>query len=221
MKGAIFDLDGTLIDSMGVWDKIGRDFLAARGIKAPDDLSRVVKNLSFDEVAAYYIREFALPDSATQLMAIWNAMAYREYAENIELKPGVRPYLIMLKENHIKTAIATATDRELTEAVLRRHRLREFFQAIVTVADIGKGKEHPDIFLLAAQKLQVRPQECIVFEDCLHAVAGAKQAGMKVWAVYDPASAHERPEMERIADGYIQGFAADLPALRKIWSNNI
>lgn len=214
MKAAIFDLDGTLIDSMEVWDKIGRDFLATRGIKAPDDLNRIVKNLSFNETAGYYIRRFSLPDQSKQLISIWNAMAYREYAENIELKPGVREYLIKLKENNIRMGIATATDRELVEAVLRRHEIFPFFQTVVTVADIGKGKEYPDIFLLAAQKLKVNPQNCIVFEDCLHAVNGAKRAGMKVFAVYDPASAHEKPEMERIADGYIQSFDRDLQNLQ-------
>jgi HAD superfamily hydrolase (TIGR01509 family) len=206
MKAAIFDLDGTLIDSMGIWDKIGRNFLAARGIKAPDDLSRIVKNLSFSETAGYYIRRFSLPDQSEQLIAIWNAMAYREYAGNIELKPGVREYLIKLKENNIRMGIATATGRELVEAVLRRHEIFSFFQTVVTIDDIGKGKEYPDIFLLAAQKLNVNPRDCIVFEDCLHAINGAKRAGMKVLAVYDLASAHEKPEMERIADGYIQSF---------------
>lgn len=207
MKAAIFDLDGTLIDSMSVWDKIGRDFLASRGITAPDDLSRNVKNLSFHQTAEYYIRNFSLPDKSEQLIALWNAMAYREYAENIELKPGVREYLTKLSNNNnIKIGIATATDRELTEAVLQRHQVLVFFHTIVTVADIGKGKEYPDIFLVTAQKLKANPRECIVFEDCLHAVKGAKLAGMKVYAVYDPASAHEQPELEQIADEYIHDF---------------
>jgi HAD superfamily hydrolase (TIGR01509 family) len=206
MKAAIFDLDGTLIDSMGVWDKIGRDFLASRGITAPDDLSRTVKNLSFRQTAEYYIRSFSLPDKSEQLITRWNAMAYREYAENIELKPGVHEYLIKLNHNHIKIGVATAADRKLTEAVLQRHQILSYFQTIVTVADIGKGKECPDIFLVTVQKLNVAPRECMVFEDCLHAVKGAKLAGMKVYAVYDPASAHERTELERIADGYIHDF---------------
>lgn len=206
MKAAIFDLDGTLIDSMGVWDKIGRDFLASRGITAPDDLSRTVKNLSFSETADYYIRRFSLPDQSEQLITLWNAMAYREYAESIVLKPGVREYLEKLHHNNIKIGIATATDRELTAAVLRRHQILDFFKTIVTVADIGKGKDYPDIFLVTAQKLAVTPQECMVFEDCLHAVKGAKLAGMKVFAVHEPASAHERTELEQIADEYIHDF---------------
>ncbi len=206
MKAAIFDLDGTLIDSMGVWSKICREFLVSRGITPPVNLSLELKNLSFSESADYYITRFALPDSGTEIIKTWNAMAYREYAENIELKPGVREYLRQLAGNGIKMGIATATDRELVEAALGRHEILPLFQTIVTIADIGKGKEYPDIFLDAGCKLEVDPEECVVYEDSLHAVRGAKKAGMKVWAVHDPASAHERPEMERIADGYILSF---------------
>jgi HAD superfamily hydrolase (TIGR01509 family) len=206
LKAAIFDLDGTLIDSMGVWNKINRDFLASRGITAPDKLSLELKNLSFSESAEYYITRFALPDSGAQIIKIWNSMAYREYAENIELKPGVREYLNKLADNGIEMGIATATDRELVEAVLGRHGILPLFQTIVTIADIGKGKENPDIFLAVAQKMEVDPRECIVFEDCLHAVRGAKKAGMKVWAVYDAASAHERLEIEQVADVYFLSF---------------
>lgn len=206
MKAVIFDLDGTLIDSMGVWDKIGRDFLASKGLSVPEDLSRIVKNMSFNESANYYIRRFALPEYPRQLIGIWNAMAYREYAENIELKPGVREYLIQCNQKKIKMGIATATDRALVEAVLQNHNILDFFQTIVTIAEIGKGKEHPDIFLAAARKLGVDPEECLVFEDCLHAVQGARKAGMKVWAVYDPASEYEKAELERIADRYIRSF---------------
>jgi HAD superfamily hydrolase (TIGR01509 family) len=206
MKAAIFDLDGTLIDSMSVWDKIGRDFLVARGITAPDDLSRIVKNFSFSETADYYIRRFGLTEPGEQLVKTWNEMAYREYAQNIAIKPGVVAYLKKLHQRNVKIGIATATERTLTEAVLRRHHILDFFETIVTIADIGKGKEYPDIFLAVARELKTDPPECTVFEDSVHAVKGAKLAGMKVWAVYDPASEHEKAEMNRIADGYIYSF---------------
>ncbi|MCL5058445.1 MAG: HAD family phosphatase [Actinobacteria bacterium] len=205
MKAAIFDLDGTLIDSMGVWDRLGNEFLAARGIDCPD-ISYEVKNMSFMEAAGYYIEKFSLKDTRDQLMAIWNDMAFKEYAENIDLKKGAREYILSLCSGGIKLGLATAADYRLAGAVLRRHGLFPLFQAVVTVGDVVRGKEYPDIFLLTAQRMNVRPEDCVVFEDCLHAVKGAKKAGMRVWAVYDSFSAHEKKDIECIADKYIHSF---------------
>ena len=205
MRAAIFDLDGTLIDSMGVWDRLGSDFLSARGIHCPE-ISHETKNMSFMEAAGYYIEKFSLKDTREQLVAIWNEIAFKEYAENIHLKKGAREYILNLSGRGIKLGLATATDRRLAEAVLGRHGLLSLFQAVVTVGEVGRGKEHPDIFLLTAHKIKVSPEDCVVFEDCLHAVKGAKRAGMQVWAVYDSYSAHEKKDMQSIADKYIHSF---------------
>lgn len=206
IKAALFDLDGTLIDSMGLWDKISQDYLTARGIIAPDDIGTIVKNMSFTESAEYYIDRFSLPDTIEQLINAWNEMAYREYAEKIELKKGVRELLAELSDRGIIMVIVTATDRSLVEAVLRRHGILSCFQFIVTVREAGTSKDNPVIFQFTAQKLGIDPEECIVFEDSLHAVLGAKKAGMKVWAVYDSFSVHERSEIKLIADGYVDSF---------------
>lgn len=206
IKAAIFDLDGTLIDSMGVWDKIGRDFLTSRGISYSGDISGEVKNMSFMESARYYIDKFSLEDTCDRLISIWNDMAYREYAENIEMKEGARRFLLELSGAGTKLGVATATDRELVEAVLDRHGVLRLFETIVTVREAGRGKEDPHIFLLAAERLKVSPEECTVFEDCLHAVKGAKRAGMQVWAVHDSFSDHERRAIEDIADKYWTGY---------------
>ena len=206
MKAAIFDLDGTLIDSMGIWHKIDIDFLTGRNIPVPDDISTVVKNMSFTEAALYFKERFSLADTCEELMQIWNDMAYLEYANNINLKKGAREYLSMLSQNGVKLGVATASDLILVEAVLGRHSIDSLFHTVVTVSDVGKGKENPEIYLLAAKKMGVCPEECVVFEDSLHAVMGAKRAGMKVFGVYDDFSAHEKRDIERQADGYIAGF---------------
>lgn len=205
MKAAIFDLDGTLIDSMGVWDRLGSDFLAARGIHCPE-ISLEIKNMSFMEAAGYYIERFSFKDTREQLVAMWNEMALKEYSENIDLKKGAREYILNLSGRGIKLGLATATYRRLALAVLERHRLLSLFQSVVTVEEVGRGKEYPDIFLLTAHKMKVRPEDCVVFEDCLHAVKGAKRAGMRVCAVYDYFSAHEKKDIECIADKYIHCF---------------
>ncbi len=206
IKAVIFDLDGTLIDSMGVWDKIVDDFLILRQIAVPEGISMEIKNLSFQQSAEYFINRFTLSETSSQLIDIWNEMAFREYTENIQLKDGVKEFLNRLQQEQIKMGIATATDRQLVEAVLKRYKILDLFQVIVTVGEVGAGKEKSDIFLRAAGGLDVKPDECIVFEDCLHAVKSAKTAGMKVWAVYDRFSAHEKPELELIADRYIDSF---------------
>lgn len=206
MKAAIFDLDGTLIDSLGVWDKVDRTFLADRGFNGPDDLGAIIKNMSFSQAAEYFIERFFLSDTVDQLITVWKDMAYEEYAHNIQLKAGVREYLLTLKQREIKMGIATASEKSLTEAVLSRHGLLEMFQTVVTVSETGKGKEHPDIFLKAASNLGVSPQYCRVFEDSLHGARSAKRAGMQVYAVYDDYSADERAELELISDKYILDF---------------
>lgn len=206
MKAAIFDLDGTLIDSMGMWHKIDIDFLTGRDILVPDDISTIVKNMSFTQAASYFKETFSLADTCEELMQIWNDMAYLEYVNNIKLKKGVREYLAKLSQGGVKLGVATASDLILVEAVLSQHSINSLFHTVVTVNDVGKGKENPEIYLLAAKKMGVCPEECVVFEDSLHAVMGAKRAGMKVFGVFDTFSAHERKDIERQADGYISSF---------------
>lgn len=191
---------------MGVWEEIDHRFLAERGLDIPEDIGKLVKNMSFTESAEYFINRFSLNYSVEEIIAVWNEMAYREYAENIAMKAGVQEYLRCLSRANFKLAIATASELKLVEAVLVRHGLLSLFQTVVTVSQVGKGKGEPDIFLEAARRLEVAPQDCLVFEDCLHGVVGAKQAGMRVWAVYDQYSAHERIAMEELADRYIESF---------------
>ncbi|HEX2952935.1 MAG TPA: HAD family phosphatase [Bacillota bacterium] len=211
MQAIIFDLDGTLIDSMMVWDKVCQDYLAIRGIPYHGDIGLEIKNMSFLESALYYIEKFALRDTVDQIIDEWQTKARQAYAESIALKEGVREFLAKLQGKGIKLAVATSTDRELVELVLNRHGILPLFQIIVTVQEAGIGKDNPDFFRTVAKELGVKPEACLVFDDCLHAVYGAKKAGMKVWAVYDERSVHERPELERIADRYIESFKAMEP----------
>jgi HAD superfamily hydrolase (TIGR01509 family) len=203
IKAAIFDLDGTLIDSMWLWEKVDIDFLKLRGHELPIDLKENIEHLSFIDTAKYFKERFNLPDGIEDIMAEWNSMAFEEYANNVSLKSGAKEYLHNLKLKGIKLALATSNSVPLLEAVLKNNGIYEYFDVITTTSEVSRGKNFPDIYLLSAEKLHVNPTECVVFEDILPAVLGAKMAGMKVVAVHDLYSEYQKNDIMASADYYI------------------
>ncbi|MDR1966618.1 MAG: HAD family phosphatase [Synergistaceae bacterium] len=203
----IFDMDGTILDSMGVWEKIDADFLARRGLSVPAGYFDDVGHMCLRDAASYTIRRFSLPDSPDELVREWNDMACDEYAHNIPMKRGAREYLHRLEENGAKMAIATSSPIGLCIPALRNNGVEGFFDAVCTADEVGRGKESPDIFILAAKKLMADPRDCIVFEDNLRAAQSARAAGMSVWGVYDDSAHRHWEEMKRFADGWTIDFA--------------
>jgi HAD superfamily hydrolase (TIGR01509 family) len=206
MKGYIFDLDGTLLDSMSVWDQIDIDFLAKRNIAVPPGYADVVSSMTFHDAAAYTIKRFALPDSVESLISEWNDMAAYAYGHTVQLKPHAKEYLAALRERGAKLAIATTLSSELCAPVLRSNGIDHLFHAMCRTDEVGHGKTRPDVFLLAAKKLGVPPADCLVFEDILAAVKSAKSAGMSVCAVYDKSSENDWGEIQKIADYAVVDF---------------
>ncbi|NLY62048.1 MAG: HAD family phosphatase [Clostridiales bacterium] len=206
IKGAIFDLDGTLVDSMGIWARVDIEFLRERGIEVPVDLSEEIQALTFEDCAKYFKRRFGLPETIEEIMDEWNKMAYHEYANNVKLKPGVRDYLSYLKEKDIKIGLATSNIPELLYATLKNNRILHYFDSISTVSEVSRNKNFPDIFLLAAKKMDLKPSECLVFEDILPAILSAKSAGMKTVGVYDKHSEYDMEEIKEHADLFIYNF---------------
>jgi len=211
-KAYIFDLDGTLLDSMGVWAQIDVDFLAKRGIAVPSDYMNAISSMSFRETAAYTIKRFALPDSVDGLMREWNDMAAYTYGSTVRMKPYAKEYLMTLREYGAKLAVATSLSAELCAPVLRNNGIDNFFDVICRTDETGYGKSRPDVFLLAAQKIGAAPGDCLVFEDILAAVKSAKNAGMSVCAVYDKSSHNDWEEIKKTANYAIVDFRdAPLP----------
>lgn len=206
IKAAIFDMDGTLIDSMWVWDKIDVDYLGEKGISLPSDLRQCIEPLSFDECAKYFKDRFNLPDSLEEIKDRWNEMAYDEYAHNVDLKPFAKEYLTLLKSKGIKLSLATSNSVVLLEAVLSKHGILHLFDSITTTSEVQKGKDFPDVYLLAAKKLCASPENCVVYEDILPAMMGAKLAGMKVVGVYDEYSEGQIDEMKNVCDYFIEDY---------------
>jgi len=202
----IFDLDGTLLDSMRVWAQVDIEFITKRGLSVPVNYADSILSMSFTEAAEYTIKRFNLPDSVEDLLAEWADLAAHAYANTVELKAGAREFLMKLREKGAKLAIATSTLPRLCEIALNRHGIFDWFDVICNSNEVNVGKSRPDVFLLAAKKLGVNPKDCIVFEDILPAVKSAKSVGMSVIAVYDESSKDDWYEMTKISDDFIYNF---------------
>ena len=207
IKAVIFDLDGTLVDSMWMWEEIDIEFLSARDIPMPPTLKYYIEGISFAQTAEYFARTFALEETPEELMEIWNQMAYDKYCHEVPLKPGAKEFLDYLKEQGIKVGIGTSNSHQLTKAALEAHGIMEDIDCLLTSNEVPNGKPEPDIYLKTAERLGVQPQECLVFEDIPNGMLAAKAAGMKVCAVEDEFSVELRERKRALADYYITSFA--------------
>ena len=206
-EAVIFDLDGTLVDSMGMWKEIDVDFLGRFGYTVPENLQKEIEGMSFSETAQYFQNRFSLPLSLEEIKTCWNEMAMEQYSKKIRLKPGAEDFLRYLKQNRIKAGIATSNSRELVEAVIGANGVRALFDEIVVGCQVPKGKPSPDVYLFAAEKLSVSPEHCLVLEDLPAGILAGKRAGMTVWAVDDVYSRTMRTEKEELADGFLTSYA--------------
>lgn len=206
IKAALFDLDGTLVDSMWMWKAIDIEYLGRYQIALPDDLQQCIEGMSFTETACYMKERFQIPEDVETIKATWNEMAYDKYAHEVPLKEGAYEFLEKLKKQGIRLAIATSNSRELAETVLKAHQILEWFDAIVTGCDVKAGKPAPDVYLTAAKFVGVKPEECMVFEDIPQGIIAGKRAGMTVFAIEDAYSAELREEKQKLADYYIKDF---------------
>ena len=202
----IFDLDGSLVDSMWIWKDIDVEYLGRFGIPLPENLQAQIEGMSFSETAIYFKERFALSDSLEQIKEDWNRMAWNKYMNEVPLKPGVHEFLTGCKQRGIKLGIATSNSRELVENVARAHNLHDYFSCIMTSCDVNKGKPAPDIYLAVAEKLCVNPENCLVFEDIIPGIMAGKNAGMEVCAVDDYYSRHVKEEKKALADYYLEDF---------------
>lgn len=206
IKAAIFDLDGTILDSGWVWEEVDRKFLGDRGIEVPSDYIEAICHLGTQATALYTIERFGLDDKPEDLIAEWITLAKKAYAKEVVCKPGTKEYIKRLYNNGVKLAVATSSDRELFITTLEREGILKYFSAIVTVAEVERGKGFPDVYEEAVRRLGEKPDQCVVFEDILKGVEGAKAGGFRVVAVYDDQSVHNRKKMEELADYYIESF---------------
>ena len=206
LSGAIFDMDGTLIDSLIFWDILWEEFSRRYGYFRPDpEADRTIRTISMKN-AMYYIHDrFGLGHDGEELYRLANGMLEAFYEQQVELKPGVMEFLTRCRALGVKMCVATATDRYLVDAALTRCGVRQYFSEIFTCTEVGSGKDEPEIFRRALAFLGENRQNTVIFEDALYAVKTAKADGFFVCAVYDP---HERnaDTLRALADMYVMGM---------------
>ncbi len=206
IEAVIFDLDGSMVDSMWLWKAIDIEYLGRFGIALPENLQMCIEGMSFSETAAYFKERFQLPDDLNTIKAEWNRMAWDKYSYEVPVKEGVTELLQYCMVHGIKAGIATSNSRELVENVVKVHQLEQYFDCIMTGCDVAKGKPAPDIYLAVAKELGVTPENCLVFEDIVPGIQAGRAAGMKVCAVYDKYSEYQEDEKRKLADYYTYHF---------------
>ena len=207
IKGVIFDMDGTLIDSMWVWEEVDVDYVKRYQLVEPEGFYEAIEGMSFTDVAKYYKKTFPqIRDSVEQIKADWMEMGFRLYRDEVELKSGVKEFLEELKKRGMKIGIATSTDRDMTEMVLEARGILQEFDAICTSDEVKIGKPAPDVYLKAAEDLGVDPKDCLIFEDVSAGLMAGKSAGMKTCAVADKFSEDQIEKKRALADYFIQDY---------------
>lgn len=204
-SAVIFDFDGTLGDSMWVWERIDDLFCEHHGLVLPDTYYDDLATLSFEQTARFFQEDLGVDMTFDEIADEFNRLAHESYATEVACKPGAKEYLERLKERGVGIGIATSLSWHLLEAALESNGIAEYFDDIA-FCDESCGKGEPDVYLLAAERLGARPQECLVFEDIVVGVASAKVAGMAVGAVIDPHCQQDSDLIRQVADFHIESF---------------
>lgn len=205
-KAALFDLDGTLADSMWVWDRLLIDFLERQGLETPPHILNEVSHMSLTQSSAYIQKEFQLSMTPEEIRKEWTDMVYEAYSKKITLKAGAADYLRDLKEQGVRLAIVTSCDQTLCEVCLKNNGVYSLFDVFTYADQVGKGKSSPDIYLECLRRLNVPAAEAVLFEDILTALRTAKKIGMKVVAVEDERAKADRKQIQYESDYYIRDF---------------
>lgn len=205
-KAFLFDLDGTLVDSMWMWGAIDVEYLGKFGLTCPPDLQKAIEGMSFSETAAYFKKRFSLDASLDEIKADWVSMSIEKYRSQVFPKPGAEDFLSWAAKQNIKMAVCTSNGREMVDAVLSSLNLARYFDCIITGCEVAAGKPSPDIYLEAARRMKVSPEECAVFEDVPAGILAGKRAGMEVFAVEDEYSLGMEEEKRALSDFYIRDY---------------
>lgn len=216
IKGVIFDLDGTLLDSTWVWKQVDVEFLGRYGHDVPEDYSDAIKAMGFEQVANYTIGRFGLPLTPGEVMSEWNDMAIRAYSEKVKVRQGTRELLLWLQEQGIPAGVATSNTAMLFEPCLRHNGIYGLFHSFTEGSEVDRGKEFPDIYIKEADKLGCEPFSCVVFEDIIPALKGAADGGFITVGVKEKAWGYEDREFGKYCDHIINEITDAIALLKKL-----
>jgi len=202
--GVIFDIDGTILDSMSIWDKAAEMFLNSMGIEAENGLGKIMFSMTMTNGAEFLKDRYLLDMDVDAIIAGINHTIEDFYYYQVQLKEGVEQFLKDMKQTGIKMVAATSSDRQVVERTLKRLNVMSFFERIFTCTEIGVGKVKPDIYLAAAEYMGTPPKDIWVFEDALYAIQTAKNAGFRTVGVFDASSIVNLEEIKRISDIYLK-----------------
>ena len=206
IKGAIFDLDGTLLDSMPIWTDIGARYLRKLGFEPDEKFYDDVRFMKIPDYARYFNERYGLHEDSFELKLKINDMMEYYYLNEFKLKSGVREFLALLKQKGVKLAVSTATDAYLVKAVLTREGVYDEFDALFSCRDHNTSKDEPKIYDLALDAIGTPRSETFIFEDALYAMRTAVRAGYPLCAVYDYAARFDEPEIRKLANVYMNSF---------------
>ena len=202
VKGAIFDLDGTILDSMTIWGDIAIDYLKSHGATPRDSIREDLRATNTVEEAEHYIKHYGIKKSVDEVIQGRDSMMLSRYKTDVKLKSGVKEVLETLKKRGVRICLATATERNLAEPAIKAHGIEGYFEHIFTCGEDNTSKKYPDIYNKAAKFLGTAPQETIVIEDALYAAKTAKKAGFITVGVYDFVSDNIQDELKETCDYY-------------------
>lgn len=215
MKGAIFDLDGTLLDSMHLWEQVDEEYFAALGRAVPEGYARTIRDMTMLQAAEYTKVITGVSESAEEICSQWRRMVALRYEMDVPLKVGALEFLRFLRGRGVKLGVATTLTEDMYMPALSRLKIADFFSVRVSVRDVGKGKGFPDVYLRAASAMGLSASECVVFEDILMGLVSARGAGFFTVAVADDSSSADKAAIERACSFYIQDFTQ--PELKELF----
>lgn len=205
-KYFIFDLDGTLLDSMPVWRNVGANYLKIQGVVPPKNYLEVIKSQTLPETALYFHETLGVPHSPKKIVSDIIKLVEHQYEWEIPLKPHAMEFLIAQKKAGVKMCIATASELSYVSKALKRLQVLPYFDFITSCTETGDTKENPTFFHTIAKRLGGTVENTVVFEDALYAIRTAKKAGFSVYAIADETAETEKEEICSLCDRYVTSY---------------